>query len=51
MNDFYDETDYLDDELYDHCYECRGYGDDYFLNDDGELECYCSYCLMSPFNS
>ena len=32
----------------DHCYECTGYGDDYFINDDGELECKCPSC---PFNS
>lgn len=31
----------------DDCYECTGYGDDYFVNDEGELECYCSQC---PFN-
>lgn len=51
MDDFYDETDYRDDEWYDYCYECSGYGDDYSLNDDGELECYCSDCLMNPLNS
>lgn len=32
---------------YDYCYECSGYGDDYFINDDGELECYCPYCSMN----
>ena len=26
------------------CYECGGYGDDYFINDDGELESACPYC-------
>lgn len=26
------------------CYECSAYGDDYFINDDGEMECYCPYC-------
>lgn len=45
------ETDYRDDGWYDYCYECSGYGNDYFLNDDGELECYCPDCLMNPFNS
>ena len=29
---------------YDWCYECGGYGDDWFLNDDGELESACPYC-------
>ena len=41
MND-YDE--------YDVCYECGGYGDDYFINEDGELECYCSQCPRNPSN-
>lgn len=36
---------YYDD--YDVCYECQGYGDDYFINDDGELECYCPRCPCS----
>lgn len=34
----------------DYCYECQGYGDDYFINDDGELECYCFQCLFNPIN-
>jgi hypothetical protein len=34
----------------DYCYECQGYGDDYFINDNGELECYCSQCAMNPNN-
>lgn len=46
-----DELDDLpftdDDDDYDTCYECRGYGDDYWINDDGELECRCDDC---PFN-
>lgn len=29
------------------CYECGGYGDDYFINDEGELECYCPYCYIT----
>lgn len=32
---------------FDRCYECRGYGDDYRLNEDGELESACDDC---PFN-
>ena len=36
MSNYYEE--------YDVCYECSGYGDDYFINDDGELECYCDKC-------
>lgn len=29
---------------YDACYECTGYGDDYFLNDNGEWESRCPHC-------
>lgn len=36
------------DDAYDHCYECRGLGDDYIINDDGELECYCDRCGCNP---
>lgn len=38
----------LDD--YDHCYECGGYGDDYFVNDDGELESACTHCIYNSAN-
>ena len=40
------DRDYYDDV----CYECTGYGDDYFINDEGELECYCPYCLLYDDN-
>lgn len=40
-------TDDYDD---DYCWECSGYGDDYFINDDGELECYCPYCSQSGYD-
>ena len=26
------------------CYECSTLGGDYFLNKDGEWECFCPYC-------
>ena len=29
----------------DHCYECTGYGDDYYIDDDGELVSACKDCL------
>lgn len=32
----------------DYCYECTGYGDDYFINDEGELECRCPTCPLNP---
>ena len=28
----------------DYCYECKGYCDDYYIDDDGELKCRCSEC-------
>lgn len=36
--------------LYDpeYCYECEGYGDDYYINDDGELESACYECPFRP---
>lgn len=33
---------------YDRCYECGGYGDDYFINDEGELESSCPTCPFNP---
>lgn len=32
---------------YDWCYECTGNGDDYYINDDGELVCACDGCPLS----
>ena len=29
---------------YDRCYECSAYGDDYYIDDNGELVCYCPEC-------
>ena len=29
------------------CDECTAYGDDYYINEDGEDESYCTIC---PFN-
>ena len=40
------EDDY--DYEQDFCYECSGYGDDYYLDDNGELVSACSEC---PFNN
>ena len=33
---------------YDYCYECRGYGDDYYY--DSETDSYEPYCNECPFN-
>jgi hypothetical protein len=42
-DDYYD--DYCDNDI---CYECSAYGNDYFINEDGELECRCSECTFNP---
>lgn len=34
--------DYLDDV----CYECTGYGDDYYFDEDGEMVSACSDCWI-----
>ena len=26
------------------CYECKGYGDDYYVDGEGELICACNEC-------
>lgn len=37
-----------DDELYDQCYECRGLGDDYMIDEFGEQISMCETCVMNP---
>lgn len=32
----------------DYCEECGIYGDDYYIDDDGELTCRCPECNMNP---
>ena len=41
--DEYSEEDYLQAR----CYECRGYGDDYYLDKHGELVCACGECAFN----
>lgn len=31
---------------YDVCFECQGYGDDYYINDNGDLVCACDTCAV-----
>ncbi len=33
-----------EEERADRCYECGGYGDDYHLDENGELVCNCIDC-------
>ena len=40
------DFDGLDDDL-DICYECQGYGNDYFRGIDGELYCACNTCPVA----
>ena len=42
-----DDYDIWDDD--DWCHECTGYGDNYFLNEDGELESACPACPHNKF--
>lgn len=37
-NDFKAET----------CYECTGYGNDYYMDEDGEFVCACQECWVNP---
>lgn len=30
---------------YDWCYECEGYGDDYYIDDNGEMVSACNGCI------
>ena len=48
-DDTYDEDDLYDD-YDDHCYECGGYGDDYYIDDSGELVCACMDCPFASWN-
>ena len=51
-SEFGDEDDAYSWDYADICYECTGYGDDYYINDEGELECACDTCPFSPsFNA
>lgn len=40
-----DMPKYEDDDW---CYECSGYGDDYYEDDDGNLVCACDDCPFNP---
>ena len=57
-----DDTEFLEEEDWDnfredddwddsdYCYECSGYGDDYYEDENGELVCRCPECLFNPAN-
>ena len=48
-DDDYDPNDDFWDN-YDYCYECTGYGDDYYFDEDGELQSACETCPHNPLN-
>lgn len=31
----------------DPCYECRGYGDDYYFDENGDLVSFCPMCWVT----
>ena len=33
---------------YDVCYECSADGDDYYTDENGELQCWCDQCPFNP---
>lgn len=37
-----------DEDEYDYCYECGGYGDDYSLDENGNLHRNCPDCPRNP---
>lgn len=32
----------------DYCYECTAYGDDYYVDENGELQPACDFCFNNP---
>ena len=36
-----------EEERADACYECQGYGDDYYIDDDGNLVSACDGCFYN----
>ena len=54
MFEDFDEFPQEDDDFwenYDWCNECGGYGDDYYMDENGELVCNCPDCPMNPDNN
>ena len=31
------------------CYECGAYGDDWYIDDNGEPVCACAECMMNEY--
>lgn len=47
--DYDDDWDEYPEEDYrrDRCYECRGYGDDYYIDEQGDLVSACDRCSFN----
>lgn len=45
MDDF--EREIVEDDVWEICYECTGYGDDYYMDEDGELVRACTTCWVN----
>lgn len=52
MKDYEEEFDYDEEwDNYDYCYECTGYGNDYYYDEElGDLVCACDTCPFNPLN-
>lgn len=48
MDVYDDDDDCEDDDEWDYCYECSGYGNNYYEDEDGELVWHCPKCIMNP---
>ena len=47
----YDRDEYPEEDyLLDRCYECKGYGDDYYTDENGELVSACDDCSFNGCN-
>lgn len=47
--EFWGDEEAEDNDAVDYCYECGGYGNDYYTDDDGNLVCRCPECSMNPY--
>lgn len=41
---------YYNDYDVDACYECQGYGDDYYFDEEGNMICACDECVYNELN-
>jgi hypothetical protein len=46
----YDEFEKENNSYDDICYECKGCGDDYYVDESGDLICYCIECPFFEYD-